>query len=327
VYAVCAGILVADIFSSPLDTVPPEGQLVLADSFLLNAGGCAVNTAACLRRTGNSVRVIGKVGRDLFGDFVLNDLTRLGIDPSGVKRSESYPTSTTFILNVKGQDRRYVHVIGANSDLRADDVEPATLDDAGVLYVGGYLAMPGFDCAGLARLFKMAKQRSILTVLDVIIAADRQLGLDAVREALPYTDVFLPNQDEARALTGEESPDGQAEILASHAPGCTVLVTRGAEGVLARKGNEIWESDVYSMKTIDESGAGDAFAAGIIAGLMEKWPFEKVLRFASALGASCTRTLGCTAGVFTHDEALRFMDEVPLEIRTRTTSEVRASWR
>lgn len=325
-YAVCAGILVADIFSSPLDAVPAEGQLILADEFLLNAGGCAVNTAACLRRAGISVRVIGKVGRDLFGDFVLNDLQRLGIDPYGVKRSDTHPTSSTFILNVKGQDRRYIHMLGANSDFQAADVDPAVFEDARVLYVGGYLAMPAFDCAGLARLFHMAKERSMLTVLDVIIAADRRLTLDDVREALPYTDVFLPNQDEARALTGEELPEGQAEILSTEAPGCAVLITRGAKGVLARKGNKIWESEVYSTETVDESGAGDAFTAGVITGLVENWPFDKVLRFASAMGASCTRALGCTAGVYTRDESLRFIEDVPLEIRVRLAAEVQPSW-
>ena len=325
-YAVCAGILVADIFSSPVQAVPAEGQLILADEFLLNAGGCAVNTAACLRRTAIPTRVLGKVGRDLFGDFVLNDLQRLGIDPSGVKRSDTHPTSSTFILNVKGQDRRYIHLLGANSDFRAEDVDPAVFEDARVLYVGGYLAMPALDSGGLAKLFRAAKERSMLTVLDVMIAAERRVKLDVVGEVLPYTDVFLPNQDEARALTGESSPEGQSEVLAQIAPGCTILVTQGARGVLARRNNQIWESDVYSMETVDESGAGDAFAAGVITGLIENWPFDKVVRFASALGASCTRALGCTAGVFTRDEALRFIEKVPLEIRVRPGAKGRASW-
>lgn len=325
-YAVCAGILVADIFSSPVAAVPAEGQLTLADEFLLNAGGCAVNTAACLRRSGVSTRVIGKVGRDLFGDFVVKDLERLGIDPSGVKRSDTHSTSSTFILNVKGQDRRYIHLVGANADLRASDVDLGALDNARVLYVGGYQAMPAFDTAGLAGLFRAAQERGILTVLDVIIAADRCLTLDVVREALPYTDVFLPNQDEARALTGEAAVEGQAAILSECAPRCTVLITRGKAGVLARKGREIWELGVYSVPTVDESGAGDAFAAGIIAGLMEDWPFEKVLRFASALGASCTRALGCTAGVFTRAEALRFLADTPLDVRTRSGAEARVAW-
>jgi sugar/nucleoside kinase (ribokinase family) len=316
VYAVCAGILVADIFCSPIDALPDEGQLKLADSFLLNAGGCAVNTAACLRRIGRPTRVIGKVGRDLFGDFVVSDLARLGIDPSGIKRSSSHPTSTTFILNVKNQDRRYVHLIGANGDLRPEELCGSALEDARVLYVGGYLAMPAFDSLGLAELFKTARKLSVKTVLDVIIAAGQRVDLNAVRDVLPYTDMFLPNEDEARALTGEESVSGQAEVLARLAPECTILITRGRRGVFARRGAQVWQAGTYAVETVDESGAGDAFAAGVVAGMVENWPLEFVLKFASAMGASCTRALGCTAGVFTRDEALAFVESMPLEIQT-----------
>src|SRR5712692_4530508 len=111
---VCLGILVADIFASPIVSLPAAGELRLVDRYLLGAGGCATNTAACLRRLGREVRVVGKVGEDLFGDFVLEDLERLGVDPSYVARSRSYPTSNTYIVNVQGDDRRYLHCIGSN---------------------------------------------------------------------------------------------------------------------------------------------------------------------------------------------------------------------
>ena len=86
---VCAGILIADIFASPIDSLPAAGELRLVDRYVLSAGGCAANTAACLRRLGRNVRVVGKVGEDLFGDFVLKDLERLGIDAAGVARSRT----------------------------------------------------------------------------------------------------------------------------------------------------------------------------------------------------------------------------------------------
>ncbi len=315
-HAICTGVIVADIFSSAVGSPPEAGQLILAEKFLLSAGGGAVNTAACLGRIGAPARIVGRVGHDLFGDFVVADLERRSIDPSWVMRSQTHPTSTTFVLNVKGHDRRYIHTIGANGDLVAEDVVPA-LDDAAVLYVGGYLALPGFDAASLASLFRLAQQRSIATILDVMIPGGSRQPLDGIREALPYADMFLPNQDEARALTGEESPRRQAALLADLAPRCTVVITRGNNGLLARRGRQTWEAGAYEMETVDESCAGDAFAAGLITGLMERWPFETSLRFASALGASCTRALGCTEGVFERDESLRFIERVPLEIHTQ----------
>ena len=313
--AVCVGILVADIFCSPIDSVPGPGDLTLADGFLLNAGGCAVNTAACLRRAGRQARVIGKVGDDLFGDFLVSDLKRLGIDPGGVRRSSKLPTSSTFILNVRGQDRRYIHLIGANADLSDADVRPSDLEGASVLYVGGFLAMPGFDAAGLARLFRTARQESVRTVLDVMVAAGRRVSLADVEEALPYTDVFLPNEDEARALTGEESPLDQMACLARINPECSIVITRGDRGLLARHDGQVWDVGTYRLDTLDESGAGDAFAAGIVTGLAGGWPFERKLQFASAMGASCTTALGCTAGVFHYDEAMEFIERNPLEMK------------
>jgi sugar/nucleoside kinase (ribokinase family) len=312
--AVCLGILVADIFSSPVDSVPAAGELKLAERFLLSAGGCAVNTAACLCRLGKEVRVLGKVGQDLFGDFVLRDLERLGIDASSVQRSPTHPTSGTFILNVKGEDRRYIHLVGANADFSAQDIDLASLDGAKVLHVGGYLSMPKFGAADLTYLFQEAKKRSLKTVLDIMVAAGRRVSLREIETVLPHTDVFLPNDDEARSLTGCEDPLAQADCFAELNPRCTTLITLGARGVLARRGEEVLRAGIYRVETIDGSGAGDAFAAGVVAGLLEDWPFEQALRFASAMGASCTRALGCTDGVFRFDEAAAFVQQMPLPI-------------
>ena len=168
---VCAGILIADIFASPIDSLPAAGELRLVDRYVLSAGGCAANTAACLRRLGRSVRVIGKVGEDLLGDFVLKDLEALGIDASSVARSSSHPTSNTYIVNVRREDRRYLHCIGANADFRLADINLSVLDGARVLYVGGYMVLPAFGPDDLARLFHQAKRRGLMTVLDVVIGA------------------------------------------------------------------------------------------------------------------------------------------------------------
>ena len=130
---VCLGILIADIFASPIPRLPEAGELALVDRYLMSAGGCAVNTAACLRRLGRKVAVIGKTGQDLLGDFVVKDLTRLGIDASGVRRSAIHATSLTYILNVKGQDRRYLHAVGANSDFSLTDVDLSMLSRARLL--------------------------------------------------------------------------------------------------------------------------------------------------------------------------------------------------
>src|ERR1700680_1075609 len=89
----CAGILVADIFVPPLAALPEAGQLLATDDFLIDTGGCAANVAVGLAKLGAAVAVAGKVGNDVFGDFVIDALAGKGIDTSHVARSEVAGTS------------------------------------------------------------------------------------------------------------------------------------------------------------------------------------------------------------------------------------------
>jgi sugar/nucleoside kinase (ribokinase family) len=311
---VCLGILVADIFGNPIASLPAAGELALLDHYLLSVGGCAANTAAALRRLGRTTSVLGKVGNDLFGQFVLQDLQRMGVETSFIRRSQTHPTSCTFIINVRGQDRRYIHCFGANADFSIGDIDAGVLDFARALYVGGYLAMPAFRSEHLVGLFREARQRGLITALDVVIPAGAPSPLEDIRQALLYTDLFLPNKDEARALTGCSDPLEQAEILARFNPHGTIVITQGGGGALARRGSEILRAGAFKVDSIDESGSGDAFDAGFLVGMLEGWSLEGSLRFASALGASCTRALGCHDGVFHFEEALAFVAQNQLEI-------------
>ncbi len=313
---ICLGILIADIFPSPLSSMPLAGELSLVDKYLMSAGGCAANTAVCLRRLGRTVGVSGKVGQEILGDFVVADLKRHGIDTSAVKRSTTHPTSNTYIINVRGDDRRYIHCIGANADFTARDVDLTIFKGARALYVGGFMLMPGFGQSDLTQLFRQAKTLGMTTVLDVVISSGRQVSLESVGDILPHTDLFLPNDDEARALTGLSDPLEQSELLAQLNPDCTIAITLGRRGALARHQKRILRAGTYPVQSIDESGAGDAFTAGFITALLEKWPLEKALRFASAVGASCTRAIGCSEGVFRFDEALEFVARNSISIET-----------
>jgi sugar/nucleoside kinase (ribokinase family) len=312
---VCAGILVADIFANPIAALPAAGQLGLTERFLFGVGGCASNTAAGLCRLGKPAKVLGKVGDDVFGNLVIADLDRLGVDASSVSRSRTHPTSATVIINVTGEDRRYIHCMGANADFCFSDIDCSVLDGAKALYVGGYMAMPRFGAEDLRQLFREAKKRALTTILDVVTPSGVSVSREHVATMLAYTDVFLPNDDEAYAMTGLRSPQAQADYLARMNPECCVVVTQGRRGALAQRKDEVIQVGAYAVEAIDESGAGDAFAAGFITGMLQGWSLEETLRFASAVGASCTRALGCTDGVFRFDEASAFVSEnlLPVE--------------
>jgi sugar/nucleoside kinase (ribokinase family) len=309
----CVGILVADLFVPPLPRLPEAGELLLVDEMLLSTGGCAANAGMDLAKLGARVAVAGKVGNDAFAAAIRQELASKGIDVSGIRTSATTATSRTVILPVAGQDRRYIHTLGANADLRGEDVELDQVARSRVLYVGGYLLVPGFEPAALARLFQFARQRGIHTVLDVAGPKPDQ-GLRLLEQVLPHTDAFLPNEDEARVITGEPDPARQAAIFIE-CGAQVVAITRGAEGVLVRTARDLLRAAAMPVEFVDGSGAGDAFDAGFIIGMLEGWDLARTVEFASAVGASACTRLGTTPGVFSRQAALEFVSRHPLRLQ------------
>ena len=127
---VCLGILVADVIARPVDELP-HGAVSLMDEMSLHGGGCALNTATGLARFGLSVRVVGKVGEDTFGDFVVGLLDERGLDTRGVLRDPAAPTSATVVLVDRAGERSFLHLPGANGALGAEELAPEASSQAG----------------------------------------------------------------------------------------------------------------------------------------------------------------------------------------------------
>jgi sugar/nucleoside kinase (ribokinase family) len=310
---VCGGILVADHVCPPMETLPAAGHLVTVPEMYLLTGGCASNVASNLARQQIRVAVVGCVGDDFWGRFLRSELAARGVDCSQVREAPGFQTSQTMVLLRRGEDRRFIHCVGANEALCAERFDRDRLAAAKVFYLGGYLVMPGMVPEGTAALFRFCRDRGVRTVLDVVVPHDFRYNgeLEAI---LPYTDLFVPNDDEARLLTGESDPARQARSLAARGAGM-VAVTLGGEGLLFVEGETVFHADGYPIPVVDQTGAGDAFAAGLIAGLVRGLDARGCLAYGSALGASCVRAIGCSAGVFTAEEANRFMAEHPLTVR------------
>jgi sugar/nucleoside kinase (ribokinase family) len=302
---VCAGVLVADHLCTPIDHLPEAGELVAADELVLNIGGCASNAAVVLAKLGVRATICGKVGDDAFGRFVADTLVGFGVDVAALAVDPDLPTSQTLIVNVKGQDRRFIHSFGANQGLRAEDLDPVLTPPPRVLYLGGYLVLPGLDAEALAGRFARARRAGTVTVLDVATPGPADY-LRHLRPVLPETDVFLPNTDEATLILGESDPVRQADAF--RALGARrVVVTCGERGAVAVSDALRVRLGTYPVTFVDGTGGGDAFDSGYIAGLLGGLPELDCLRLASAVGASCVRAVGTTAGVFTRPEADAFI--------------------
>jgi sugar/nucleoside kinase (ribokinase family) len=308
----CAGIVVADHVCTPIDHLPAAGELVKADRLLLTIGGCAANVAVDLNKMGVRAAVVGRVGGDLFGKIVRDLLRAEGIDDSAVAVSPDAETSQTLIVNVVGQDRRFIHTFGANAEFRAADIPLDLVTKCRVLYLGGYLVMPGVRQEELAGVFAAARQVGVRTVLDVVTPGPGDY-LGQLEKLLPHVDVFLPNNHEAELITGEKDPLRQAEMFRRLGVQTSVVTLGGEGAVLVRDGVRL-RAGVFSVPCVDASGGGDAFDAGFIYGLLHDLGPEECLRVASALGASCVRAVGTTPGVFTRAECEAFLGEYGLRI-------------
>src|SRR5580692_8533774 len=134
----CFGIVVADHVCEPIAHVPQAGELVLTSRTHLSIGGCAANVAVDLVRLGRRATVVGRVGDDAFGRFAIDALSTAGVDVGYLVSLPGQATSTSMIINVRGEDRRFIHAPGANARLDGNEISADLLKQTRAVYVGGY---------------------------------------------------------------------------------------------------------------------------------------------------------------------------------------------
>lgn len=309
---ICLGIMVADIIGRPLRAFPDPGRLVLVDEMSLHTGGCAINTATDLARLGTPTAVIGKIGRDPFGDFILQALDERGIGTQGVSRDPDSGTATTMVMVDPDGERRFVHYLGANARLTLEDVDFDLLESASILHMAGSLVLPGIDGEPTAEILKRAQAAGVITFLDTVWD-DTGRWMELLAPSLPHTDYFVPSLAEAQMLTGLEDPEESARALLDRGVG-TVGLKMGADGCLVMSSDTApLHVPTFEVEVVDATGAGDAFAAGFITGVRRGWSLERTARFANAVGALCVTGVGAAGGVRSLPETLDFMDSAQVK--------------
>lgn len=302
---VCAGILVADIVGQPVDRYPDRGKLALVPRMELHPGGCAANTGIALAKLGIRTRVIGRVGQDGFGDFLVSELERHGLDARGVARDTTVNTSATMVLVHSDAERSFLHFRGANAELTEADLATELLEGARLLHVAGSFLMPRFDGEPTARVLASARARGLITCLDTAWDAQAR-WMSLLAPCLPHLDYFVPSMEEAREITGRRAPAEAAAALRDAGVG-TVVLKQGEEGCFVSSRDGEFPLPALRVQAVDALGAGDAFVAGFIAGVVQGWDLERAARFATAVGATCVTALGATTGVRSMEETLCFM--------------------
>ncbi|MDD3586636.1 MAG: carbohydrate kinase family protein [Thermoguttaceae bacterium] len=309
-----AGILFADVGCQPIDHLPVPGELVPTQQVQLMLGGCASNVALNLAQLEVPVGLCGCVGDEAFSDFVVRSLEHPLIDTAGIKRAAHCGPGCTMIVNVKGQDRRFISTNGANAGFTAAVIPDAWAQEAEVFYLGGYLMMLCLEDDTMVEFFKKFHARGGKTILDVVLFGTRPYW-DVIKPLLPHVDYFTPNNDEAKLICGLDDPVDQAKYFFDAGAKATV-VTCGEAGSVFYSQNDRFRTKVFPVEFVGGTGSGDAFAAGFISAILDGGAPEDLMQTASAQGMSCVRDLSATGSVFTKAESKAFLAKNRLEIET-----------
>jgi sugar/nucleoside kinase (ribokinase family) len=309
----CTGLIVADHVAAPVPALPASGALVSTPKTELTIGGCAANVAVDLVKLDVPANLVGRVGNDVLGQFVIDRLQAAGVGCHGLVASDVSQTATTLVVNVEGEDRRFIHAPGANVELTGHEVTAQMLSECRIVYVGGFGMNPALSGTNVAEMFATARRLGVLTVLDVVVG-DPQTIAELMTPVLPFTDLFLPNTDEARLMTGIESPVRQAEHFRSLGASAVAVTCGGDGAVLVSQPGGARRIKAHSVDQVDGTGGGDAFAAGMMLGLLNDADLEECLLYGAAMGASCVQTTGATTGTFNRAELREFVEQHPLAV-------------
>jgi len=304
---VCAGILVADVLGKPVDSLPEKGKLGLVEKMSLQIGGCAANFVIDLAKLGLKTTIIGKIGDDNFGKFLLDTLNSENVDVTGLKLDKNVSTSASMVMISGDGERSILHSFGANAKFSFDDINLELIGKSKILLIAGTFLMPDFDGEGTEKLLKYAKENGVICCMDTAWDSKGQ-WLRKIESSLQYLDWFMPSYDEACEMSGKKIPEEIALFFRSEGVK-NVIIKLGHEGCFVKQDDQKgYQVPAFNkVKAIDTSGAGDSFCAGFIAGLYMGWDIPECARFANAVGAHCIMQIGTTAGIKSMEETLRFI--------------------
>ena len=282
------------------DATPVWGQTEkLVEDARLVIGGSSAIFACGAARLGLRTAFVGAIGDDIFGRFMGEQLRDAGVDADHLVVNPAIRTGMTIHLSRPDGERAMLTYLGSIAALRAADVDPELLRSTRYLHAGSYFLQRALQ-PGLPGLFARARAAGAVTSLDTNWDPDERWG-SGLAAVLEQTEIFLPNDAEARRIAGVDDPADALDRLAGRVP--LVAVKRGAEGAVVARGAERIMARPPHVVAVDTTGAGDSFDAGFIAGHARGLGLAENLAVAIACGSLSTRAVGGTAAQATWEEA------------------------
>ncbi|MBR6790581.1 MAG: helix-turn-helix domain-containing protein [Oscillospiraceae bacterium] len=301
-----AGNILTDIVKN-ITCYPEIGMLSSITGISQAVGGCAPNTAIDLAKIdrGLPLSVLGRVGADEYGRYVMAEMSRYGIDCGRIVTSPSLPTSFSDVMSLPSGERTFFHARGANAEFSPADIDISSLG-CSILHIGYILLLDAFDKEDeeygtvMARFLHDVQQHGIKTSIDVVSESTGAYKRK-ILPALKYCDYAVINEIEACMLSDLPPHDENGkvivenirrtmELMAEHGVREKVIIHCKEAGFCLDVPTGSFTA-VPSLRIPPEEikgsvGAGDAFCAGALYSIYNGYDDEKLLRFASSAAAS-----------------------------------------
>jgi 2-dehydro-3-deoxygluconokinase len=290
------------------------GPLRYVNLFERHGAGAEFETAVGIVRMGLKAGWISRVGDDEFGKYILNLARGEGVDVSHVIVDRDAPTGVYFIQRgypTPDESVMFYYRKGsAASRLSPGDLDPEYIRSARLFHISGITPALSKSCRDAAdAALDIAREAGIKTSMDANIRL-KLWDADTAREVLTpmirKVDILKASQEEAQILTGEDDPLRAAKELLKKGPRI-VVVTLGPQGALAATEGETITRPTYRLPIVDRLGAGDAFTAALISGVLNGWDLERTLDIANAAGALTMTVRGVIEAIPTLEEAERLV--------------------
>jgi sugar/nucleoside kinase (ribokinase family) len=289
-----------DVVMHGPDVVPEfdQHEKLVPDAAVVIGGSASITASACAR-LGLRTRVVGALGDDVFGRFMLEQLRERQVDVELCPILPGVATGFSVILS-HGSDRAIMTYAGTIDSILLSQLPIEAILAARHVHIGSYFLQPHL-ASQLPGFLGMLRAAGVTVSVDP--NWDPSGAWDGgLQSLLGQVDLFFPNAAEARALTGLTGTAEAAERLAQRA--AVVALKDGHNGGLVAAGTKLVRRSAYAVDCADTTGAGDAFNAGFLKGWLSNLPVEQCLAYACASGALTTRTIGATGSQPTYEEVL-----------------------
>ena len=302
---ICAGMALVDSILLGFDPQPVSASGYRAVSGTLNPGGEAVNEAVACARLGLQTGILCRLGRDAAGDLIVGELKRAGVHTERVVREGSTPVTTLFVF--EDGSRKSVTNEAHRQPFHPEKT-PQLFTGARALMLGSLFRTPFDEPEAILQVVQSAKRAGQLVFADTKIPNFRKIGLSDVAEAFPFIDYLTPNEDEARFLSGKDTPEEMADVFLSFGVR-NVIVKLGKRGCFLKNKDLSIRLPGIPVRAVDSTGAGDCFLAGFASELLRDGGVQAALCFANACGALCATAVGAGGALQSREQVLRFMKE------------------